>query len=318
MASTKLSDIVDPQVLADQVSALFPGRIQLEACGAVLAETNGDIASGGTRITIPRWKRGGDMEPLSDSAPLGIEKVDSVTEQGVVVRRGKAFGVHDFARLVSLDDPQTEIARQIAAIFARHLDSTLIHVLEGAIPPANRRNVAVTSGSAMRIGKSSVLDAMFALGDNESDLTAAVMHSKVFKDAYDQGLIVYSDVPADAVNPGVRSGLKATIFGRPVYVSDRVPVDTTVPDYFAYTTFFLGSRALYLGYQRELTIETDRDVLTKEDIISFDAHFVPHLFGVGWTDAANNPGNDALADPDNWDLKAEDARSVRAVAMVTN
>ncbi len=318
MPSTKLSDIVDPEVLADQVSALFPGRIQLEASGAVLAETNGDISRGGTRVTIPRWKRGGDMVPLSDSSPLSVEKVDTVTEQGVVVRRGKAFGVHDFARLVSLDDPQTEIARQIASIFARHVDATLVKVLEGAIPSANTKNVSVTTGSAVRIGKNAVLDAMFTLGDNEGDIAVAVMHSKVFKDCYDLGLVVYADVDTDAQNPGVRMGRRPTLFGRPVYVSDRVPVDTTVTDYFKYTTYFLGHRALYLGYQRELTVETDRDALTKEDIISFDAHFVPHLFGIGWNSVSNNPANADLATPANWALKVEDTKSVRAVALVTN
>ncbi len=318
MPSTKLSDIIDPQVLADQVGALFPDRLQLEASGAVLVETNADISAGGTRVTIPRWKRGGDMVPLSDSAPLTVEKVDTVTEQGVVVRRGKAFGVHDFARLVSLDDPQTEIARQVASIFARHLDATLIRVLEGAIPSANTRNVSVTTGSAVKVGKNPVLDAMFTLGDNEEELSAVVMHSKVFKDAYDQGLIIYLDLPADAANPGIRMGLKPTLFGRPVFVSDRVPVDTAVTDYFRYTTYFLGQRALYLGYQRELTVETDRDVLTKEDIISFDAHFVPHLFGVGWDSVANNPSNSDLATPANWALKVEDTKSVRAVALITN
>ncbi len=318
MASTRLSDIVDPQILADQVSALFPDRLQLENCGAVLVETNGDIGAGGTRITIPRWKRGGDMVPLSDSSGLSIEKVDTVSEQGVVVRRGKAFGVHDFARLVSLDDPQTEIARQVAAIFARHLDSTLVSVLEGAIPSANTKSVAVTSGSPIRIGKNAVLDAMFTLGDNESELSAVVIHSKVFKDAYDQGLVLYTDVPADSVSPGYRMGVRPTLFGRPVYVSDRVPVDTTTTDYFKYTTYFLGQRALYLGYQRELTLETDRDVLTKEDIISFDAHFVPHLFGVGWDSSTNNPANSDLATGGNWVLKVEDTKSVKAVALVTN
>lgn len=317
MASTQIADIIDPEILTRQVAARFPDRIRLAEAGAVTMNSQiAGIQRGGTMVKIPRWNRIGDFERKAEGAAFAVQKIDAVEELGVVVRRGAAYGVEDTASLVSLADPTAEIARQVAEKAAREVHDALIRVLVGAIPAANTVAAAVPGGAKVTITADLVRQALLALGDRFEELAAVVMHSHVFFDAHKAGLISYGEdeQPGDL---NLRRGQRPMLFGRPVFVSDKVSLDTN-GDNHVYDTYFLGHGALLLAYQRELLVEVDRDILVKEDVISADVHYVPHLPGIGWNVATTNPTNAQLADPLNWALKVQEAKSVNAVRLSTN
>lgn len=318
MPSTQISDIIDPEILTQQVSARFPDKIRLAEAGAVqLSSDIAGIQRGGTMVKIPRWNRIGDFERKIEGSGFSVQKIDAVEELGVVVRRGAAYGVEDSASLVSLADPMAEIAAQIAEKAAREVHDTLINVLVGATPVGNTSDQAAATGTKVNITGDIVRDALIRLGDQFEDLAAVVMHSHVFFDAHKAGLITYADQGEDATSLNLRMGQQPYLFGRPVFVSDKVLLDTA-GDNHVYDTYFLGRGALMVAYQRDLLVEVDRDILVKEDVISADVHYVPHLLGVGWNVATTNPANTDLATDTNWALKVQEARSVKAVRLTTN
>jgi hypothetical protein len=54
------------------------------------------------------------------------------------------------------------------------------------------------------------------------------------------------------------------------------------------------------GVQQDLRIEADRNVLSKQDVLSVDYHTAYHVMGTKWTDAGDNPTNGNLATANKW------------------
>jgi hypothetical protein len=64
---------------------------------------------------------------------------------------------------------------------------------------------------------------------------------------------------------------------------------------------YLTKRGTILeGVQQDLRIEADRNVLSKQDVLSVDYHGAYHVMGTKWTDAGDNPTNAALATANKW------------------
>ena len=59
--------------------------------------------------------------------------------------------------------------------------------------------------------------------------------------------------------------------------------------------YMLKSGTILEGVQQDLRIEADRNVLSKQDVISVDYHGAYHMMGTKWTSAADNPTNAQLA-----------------------
>src|SRR5262249_45004805 len=133
--------------------------------------------------------------------------------------------------------------------------------------------------------QNAVIKAMVAtLGDNFQDLLNGgklIMHSKVYGDLVSLGAIQNQyQFNGDVM----KTGMIGTLMGLPILLSDTVTT-ATVSSVVKYQSYIVGPGALALFYQREVEVEFDRDTLSKEDVISADVHFAPHLFG--WDDQGN-------------------------------
>ena len=77
------------------------------------------------------------------------------------------------------------------------------------------------------------------------------------------------------------------------------------------------------GVQQELRTEVDRNILSKQDVMSLDYHYGMHIMGTTWTSASDNPENSGtgagyLDDSDNWDLAYQTSKMVPIVRMEVN
>ena len=54
------------------------------------------------------------------------------------------------------------------------------------------------------------------------------------------------------------------------------------------------------GVQQDLRIEADRNILSKQNVLSVDYHTAYHVMGTKWTDAGDNPTNANLATANKW------------------
>jgi hypothetical protein len=280
MAVTAIGDIIDPEVLADQITAKFPDHLVVGNSGIVEVDSTFPLGSPGTAFKMPFWKRITGFSSLAEGTPMSTNKVQASAEFAVVQRAGAAYEVYDTAQLVSKSDPVGEISTQIARRAAEWVDDAL--VTTAAKTPNTFNQVAVGGGTA---DQNMVVAAITStLGDNFAEIMsggAIFMHSKVYGDLLSLGAIQNQYQSGMDV---IRTGLIPTLSGLPIVVSDRVGV-SVVSSSNRYQTYIIGPGALALFYQRQVNVEFDRDILLLADVIAANVHFAPHLFG--WDDQSN-------------------------------
>lgn len=311
MAATKIADVIVPEVFnpyfiqrTTEVSELFTsGIIQTVPGLSVLG------MEGGTTIAMPYWNDlSGAEEILSDTTPLGVDKITASRDVAVLHARGKAWGVNDLAKALAGSDPMAAIGDLVAAYWARRWQVMLLAILEGIFDSgdldANVSDISAAGGDAAVVSGDTVVDAMFRLGDANARLTGFAMHSAVVGTLVKQGLIEFRN-DADG-NPTL-----PFYMGKRVIMDDGMPVSSGV-----YTSYLFGTGAIGLGEGGAPTpTETDRDSLQGEDILINRRHFVLHPRGVAWvgSPAGVSPTNVELAAGSNWERRwnAKDIRIVQ-------
>jgi hypothetical protein len=295
MAVTSISDIINPEVLADQISAKYPDLLVFGNTSLVDVDTTVPLGTPGTQVTLPFWKRIGGFGSLSEGVAMTPGKIQASKEFAIVERAGAAWEVYDTAQLVSKADPVSEIADQISKRAAQYIDASVVSKAD-----KTPNTYATSFGSTIAVND--IISAMNTLGDNYGKLVSGgqiIMHSKVFGDLLKLGVIQNQYQSGMDV---LKTGMVPTILGLPIHLSDRVTT-ATVSSALRYNTYIVAPGALALFYQRAVQVEFDRDILTLADVISANVHFATHLNG--WDDSGNAQA-------------AEDAKSIVCVKLTSN
>lgn len=308
MANTAISDIINPEVLQDQISAKFPDKLVLGNSSLVQVDPTMPMGMPGTQVKIPFWKRIGSFAGLTEGQAMSTGKISTDAEYAIIQRAGLALAVTDQAELVSKADPVGEIADQIARRAAEYIDNALVVCAQNTPNTFDQTgtNKTNTAGTMDQNAVSKAL--MGALGDNYGSVLAGgalIVHSKVMADLQQTAAI------QNQYQSGfdtIRTGLVPTLMGLPIIVSDRVTVNV-VSSVNKYQSYIIGPGALALMYQRQVMVEFDRDILALVDIISSNVHFAPHLWG--WDESTATAGV-------GGSQKAEDAKSIHVVNIKSN
>lgn len=282
MANTTISDIINPEVLADQITAKFPDQLVLGNTNLVEVDSTFPLGSPGTKFKLPFWKRIAAFGDMTEGTALTPGNITTGAEFTTVVRGGAAFEVLDTSELVSKADPVGEIAGQLARRAAEYIDAKLVLQLENTPNTFDQTNGAVQTNANGTVDLNAVITALIGtLGDNHQRLVAGgalIMHSKVYGDLLKTGVIQNQYQSGMDV---VKTGLIPTLLGMPILQSDLVTA-VNVSGTLNYHTYIVGPGSLALFYQRQVMVEFDRDILLQADVIASTVHFAPHLFG--WDD----------------------------------
>jgi hypothetical protein len=81
--------------------------------------------------------------------------------------------------------------------------------------------------------------------------------------------------------------------------------------------YLIKSGTILEGVQQDLAIEAERNVLSKQDVISVDYHSTYHIMGTKWNDAGDNPTNSDLGAQAKWAL-TYDADLIPIVQLTVN
>lgn len=329
MGTVKVSDVIVPQVLSGMASAEISNYLDFEKTGLLTSDYNNvDIREGGNFAEVRFYNQldsSDSDEVLEDDKSLTPSKISTGKDIGVVCHRGKAWGTRDLSAILSGDDPQKEISKQIGSYWAKMIRNTCIAVLNGNFAASGPLGTGATNPHCLKVGvtsstkvlftHSAALQTMNLLGDAMNDFDVMIMHSKVYTDLVNAKLTTWSM----GFNPGnVKVDGNDSYLGKKIIVSDNVPVDISTPTYPIYTTYFAKKGSMYLGRQRDLMTETDRDVLAFEDVISTSIHFVPHIKLCKWNVTDTNPTNAQLATASNWQSVANDHKFIGLAALQTN
>jgi len=325
MASTKIADIIIPEVFAPYVVEKTAEVSNLIQSGIVIpdAEMNALASGGGKLINMPFFKDlTGDDEVLTDSSALTVNNISTGQDIAHLLMRGKAWGVNDLAKALSGADPMGEIAGLVANYWARQEQKVLINALNGVFASASMSGLMldIASEDANTSGKlldaSAFIDAQGLLGDAQDKLTAVVVHSTVYNNWRKANLIDF--LPASSNNDAVQIPY---FLGKRVIVDDGVPVVAGATSGYKYTTYLFGEGAVARGEGgAPVPVETDRDSLAGEDILIHRRHFILHPRGIKFTAssvAGASPTNAELALGANWE-RVYDVKNIRIVKVVTN
>lgn len=212
--------------------------------------------------------------------------------------------------------------------------STLIAQVNGLFDTALADNVidkcagALTPDAANYLSAATMAEARAVLGERGEDITAIAMHSSVYYYLVQVGALTFSSsslVDGGQIQWGggginLRSEDVAYFLGARVIVDDMLtPLNEgTTGEYPCFPVYCFGGGVVNEGVQQELRTEVDRNILSKQDVMSLDYHYGMHVMGTTWAGAGDNPTNANLETGSNWDLVYQTNKLVPIVQLKVN
>ena len=268
MTQTKIAQLVNPEVLADMVSAKLPKMIKFTPLAYVEREL---VGQPGNTVTVAKWVYSGDAKDITEGEAIVPDQLTTDKSTMTIKKAGKGVEVTDEALLSGYGDPLGQAAHQISLAIANKVDNDLVVEAKKATQYVDD---APTTGAA--------LDKALAVFEDEEDARYVALVNP--KDAI--------DLRADTVKEWVRgseiganiviSGTFGETHGVQIVRSKKVTkgkgflvkisaVETDTDDVAKYGAFVINLK-------RDVAIETDRDILKKTTVITGDEHYGVYLY----------------------------------------
>lgn len=245
---TKLENLVNPQVLADIISAELENAIALAPLAKVERRLQG---SAGNTLTVPKYGYIGDANDVAEGEDISIAKMSTTTTEVTVKKAGKGIEITDEAVLSGYGDPVGEGTRQLRMSIANKVDNDFFVDLAGA---------KLTATGAMTVA--GLLTAKAKFGEDVDQPAVAVMSPNNYVK------IASEIVGLENTDKVLIDGVVGKVAGLQVKVSGKVN-DSTV--------YIVAPGALGLLLKRDVQVETDRDIIAKLTVITADEHYATYL-----------------------------------------
>lgn len=268
MTQTKIAQMVNPEVLADMVSAKLPKMIKFTPLAYVERKL---VGQPGNTVTVAKWVYSGDAKDITEGEAIVPDQLTTDKSTMTIKKAGKGVEVTDEALLSGYGDPLGQAAHQIALAIANKVDNDLA---TEAAKATQYVDDAPTTGDA--------LDKALAVFSDEEDAhyvavinpeDAIALRSNTVKE-----WLRGSEIGANTVVSGtfgethgvqiVRS--KKVTKGKGFLVKISA-VETDTDDVAKYGAFVINLK-------RDVAIETDRDILKKTTVITGDEHYGVYLY----------------------------------------
>lgn len=268
MTQTKIAQLVNPEVLADMVSAKLPKMIKFTPLAYVEREL---VGQPGNTVTVAKWVYSGDAKDITEGEAIVPDQLTTDKSTMTIKKAGKGVEVTDEALLSGYGDPLGQAAHQISLAIANKVDNDLVVEAKKATQYVDD---APVTGDA--------LDKALAVFADEEDARYVALVNP--KDAI--------DLRADTVKEWVRgseiganiviSGTFGETHGVQIVRSKKVEkgkgflvkvsaVETDTDDVAKYGAFVINLK-------RDVAVETDRDILKKTTVITGDEHYGVYLY----------------------------------------
>ena len=338
-----LADIVKRNNLSRYVQEAIKERSQFVKSGAVVRNSFLDAREGGTRIQVPEFNPVSPTEEImsgtatwgtSSAGYLTPQKIGTATQIASICHRGFAYAVDDVAMLAAGEDPMLAIRNQLADAINKLNNARLFSQLAGLFGTALSANAldvakAASSGAAEAnyLTASTISQARAKLGERGEEPNILVVHPNVAYYLYQVGMLTFSTAAMVSSGNitwgggGVGVGARAVgqFAGCDVIIDEAV--NTVAPGTSGHITeyycYLIKGGTIMEGVQQDLRIEADRNVLSKQDVLSVDYHTAYHVMGTKWVAAGDNPNNSDLATANKWSA-TYDVDLIPAVQITVN
>jgi hypothetical protein len=321
-----LADIVKRNNLSAYVSEAIKERSLFVKSGAIVRNAILDAREGGTRIQVPEFNPVSPTEEIIDGTAtwgtsgagyLTPQKIGTGTQIATICHRAFAYAVDDLAVLAAGEDPMLHIRNQLADAINKKKSARLFSHLAGLFGTALSGNaldkgVAAASGGAEAnfLTAATVAEARSLLGERGEELDTLIVHPSVAYYLYQVGMLTFSTSALATSGAVTWGGGGVGVGAREVgeFAGMNVIVDSQVNTVAPGTSghqkefycYLVKSGTILEGVQQDLRIEAERNIMSKQDVISVDYHTAYHVMGTKWSDAGDNPTNTALATAGNW------------------
>ena len=256
MAVTMLSDLVNPTVVADTITAQLPSAIKFTPICVVNRDL---VGTPGNTISVPVYEYIGDATDVAEGVAIDVTTLTATSTQATVKKVGKAVTLTDEAALSGTGDPINEATDQLKLSIAAKVDNDIL---------ASAQTSTQTVSGVFSLGL--VSEALDQFEDEQLG-----ERKFLFVNPAMMGILRMDETFTHASELGDRvlmTGAVGTVFGCEVIPSRKI-----VSNNGTYTCVLAKEGAVALYLKREVNVETGRDVLKKETVISADEHYVTAL-----------------------------------------
>lgn len=274
--TTKIADLINPQVMADMISAKIASKIVVAPFAKIDTTLQGVP---GNTVTVPQYAYIGDAADIAEGVAAETVKLTASTTTVTVKKAMKAVELTDEAVLSGYGNPVGETNTQLAKSIASKVDSDAMTALQGA--------QLVYNGSTAAIKYSGIVDAIDLFEEEVNSEKVIFVHPKqvtqlrkdsdfISADKYKSGVILSGEigmiancrvVPSKKV-PVVKvgeTGSQVDCYACPIV---KLNNDAETEDDAAALTIYL---------KRDTNVETDRVSLSRKTDISVDKHYAVAL-----------------------------------------
>ena len=256
MVMTKLENMVDPQVMADMISAELENAIRFAPLATVDTTL---VGRPGSTITVPKFKYIGPAIDVAEGVAIDPTLLETATEDFTIKKAGKGVEITDEAILSGYGDPVGEAQNQLLLSIAEKVDADVLDAL-------STTTLALDTATAWDLD--TVSDALDLFNDEDDSNKVLVMNPKdaaALRKAVGNDWERASDLGDDVI---VR-GTYGAVLGAQIIRSRNLKEGTA---------YLVKQGALAIYMKRDVMVEDARDILKKTTVITADQHYGAHLY----------------------------------------
>lgn len=260
MAVTKLSNLVDPQVMADAISAELPEAIKFTGL-ARIDTTLKEVA--GSTITIPRFSYIGDAKDVGEGQPIPIDLLNATTSSQTVKKAGRGIKLTDESLIGAYGNVEEEAKNQLLMSVSNKLDNDCLEALKSI-------KVAMTvDKSTAKLDSGVISEALVKFGEAIGEQMVLLIAPSQLAELRTSPEFVRASELGDQV---LTSGVIGSIYGCQVVVSSKIKPATG-----KITNFIVKPDALVVYMKKDVEVEMARDIEHKLTTLTVDQHYIVAL-----------------------------------------
>lgn len=326
MSFTDPNNLIDPQLLGDYATAQYEESNKLISSTILETVNVPGLTEHSSVVEMPQWDALGEMQVLTPGDDLNTEGLDDHFERHPVVRRYKSVLNLDLAGIIAKGDPNEEVARQIATNVNRGLNKAGMATLQGSTA-ANTDNNITDTGANPAVTDFTALEGVF--GDIIDEVMGGrglwLMRSSIFTAYRNLGLVA-APLPGQEFQDDITAGrnfanITGSILGRNVVVDDELyRAGLTSKTSGDALTYLVGYGALKSAVQKDIMVETERNIGKQADQWAWSVHRSMGVKGMDYSAsvAKEGPTDAELRNSANYGLVAESNKFVPVSSIQTN
>lgn len=291
MPQTKLANLVDPEVMADMVSAKLPKKIKFSPIARIDTTL---VGRPGSTIIVPKYAYIGDAEDVAEGVAMGTTVLTTSTTEAKVKKAGKAVELTDESVLSGYGDPMGTTIDQISKSIAAKVDNDCYDALCGAS--------LVYDGMSASISYSSVVAANSKFDDESDQSLTKIMF---INPAQEATLLNDADFKSNDKYPlnVIMNGTIGSIAGAQVVKSKKVKLikytkNTSGAIEISDDTVKEDSAHIHLSTALAHTLKEDLKIGNKVSAVGAEYYACPIVI-VSAEDPNEDPGSDGVSEEES-------------------